>query len=310
MSAAVNQTDSIIMIIFGSKLNEMKKTLLCITVLLIGFLCGCSNDSRKNAIKVITLNVRYDTPNDSINAWPNRVSMVLDFIKDEKPDILGLQEVLLNQYEELDSALNEYASVSVGRSDGAKGGEMNPVFYLKDRFDMARTKTFWLSETPETKGSMAWGAGLPRIVTWMELVDKITHQHFFFFNTHFAHDSDSARIMSSRLLLAKADSIASDFPFIITGDFNQLPTSRGYKILTGPAESIPLIKDAFVISEDNPNGPVYTFNGFSHKQGSGRVDYIFVKDGMKVLEHNIIVRRKNNVYISDHWPVEAIISLI
>lgn len=287
----------------------MKKTLFCITLLLTGFLSGCSDGSRKNAIKVVTFNVRYNTLNDSINAWPNRASMVFGFIREEKPDIFGMQEVLLNQYEELDSALNEYASVGVGRSDGAKGGEMNPVFYLKERFDMARTKTFWLSDTPEIAGSQAWGASLPRIVTWMELVDKATHEHLFIFNTHFAHDSDSARIMSSGLLLAKADSIASEFPFIITGDFNQLPTSRGYEILTGPAESIPLLKDSYVISHDNPDGPGYTFNGFSDKQGSGRIDYIFVKDGMKVFNHSTIVKKENNVYISDHWPVEAVISL-
>jgi endonuclease/exonuclease/phosphatase family metal-dependent hydrolase len=286
----------------------MKKTLSCITVLIIGLLCGCSNGSRKNAIKVITFNIRYNTLNDSINAWSNRASMVIGFIKEEKPDIFGMQEVLLSQYEELDSALIEYASVGVGRSDGAKGGEMNPVFYLKDRFDMARTKTFWLSETPEIAGSQAWDAGLPRIVTWMELVDKNTHEHLFFFNTHFAHDSDSARIMSSKLLLARADSIAADFPFIITGDFNQLPTSKGYEILTGPAESKPLLFDTYGISDENPDGPGYTFNGFSDRQGSGRIDYIFVKDGMKVLKHSTIVKKENNVYISDHWPVEAIVS--
>lgn len=286
----------------------MKRLLSYFAILLLIIICGCSNSSRKDAIKVITFNVRYNTPRDSINAWPNRSSLVISFIREEQPDIFGMQEVLLNQYEVLDSALDEYASVGVGRSDGAKGGEMNPVFYLKERFDMARTKTFWLSETPEIAGSQAWGAGLPRIVTWMELVDKKTHDHFFFFNTHFAHDSDSARIMSSMLLLACADSIAADFPFVITGDFNQLPTSRGYEILTGPAESIPLLRDAYVISENNPDGPGYTFNGFSDRQGSGRIDYIFVKDGMRVLEHSTIVKKDENIYISDHWPVEAIIS--
>jgi len=286
----------------------MKRSLSYFTILLVLILWGCSNGSRKDAIKVITFNVRYNTPHDSINAWPNRASMVFSFLKEEKPDIFGMQEVLLNQYEELDSALDEYASVGVGRSDGAKGGEMNPVFYLKARFDMARTKTFWLSETPEIAGSQAWGAGLPRIVTWIELVDKKTHDHLFFFNTHFAHDSDSARIMSSKLLLVKADSIAADFPFIITGDFNQLPTSNCYVKHTAPTESIPLIRDSYIISDDNPDGPGYTFNGFSDRQGSGRIDYIFVKDGMKVLEHSTIVIKENNVYISDHWPVEAIVS--
>ncbi len=287
----------------------MKRVPYYFTLLVILILCGCSHVSRKDELKVMTLNVRYDNTHDSLNAWPNRAAMVCNFIETEKPDILGMQEVLVRQYEVLDSVLEEYASVGVGRSDGAKGGEMNPVFYLKERFDMARTKTFWLSETPEVPGSQAWGAGLPRIVTWMELVDKNTHDHLYFFNTHFAHDSDSARVMSSKLLLAEVDSIASDFPFIITGDFNQLPTSRGYEILTGPAESIPLFRDAYMISDDNPDGPGYTFNGFSDRQGSGRIDYIFVKDGMKVLEHSTIVKKERNIYISDHWPVEAIISL-
>jgi endonuclease/exonuclease/phosphatase family metal-dependent hydrolase len=287
----------------------MKRSILSLVIISFVVLCSCSHNSRKESIKVITLNVRYDNPHDSLNAWSNRAAIVCNFINNEKPDILGMQEVLLSQYEILDSVLKEYSSVGVGRSDGAKGGEMNPVFFRKERFDMARTKTFWLSETPEIAGSQAWGAGLPRIVTWMELVDKKNHNHLFFFNTHFAHDSDSARIMSSMLMLAKVDSIASEFPFIITGDFNQLPTSKGYSILTGPAESIPLLKDTYEISEKNPDGPSYTFNGFSDKQGNGRIDYIFVKEGMRVLDHSTIMKKEHGIYISDHWPVEAIISL-
>jgi endonuclease/exonuclease/phosphatase family metal-dependent hydrolase len=287
----------------------MKRFHSLFSLLLVLFLCGCSNNIRKDAIKVITLNIRYDNPDDSLNGWSDRAAMVCSFLKNENPDILGMQEVLLNQYEVFDSVLKEYASVGVGRSDGAKGGEMNPVFYRKERFDMTRTKTFWLSETPEIAGSLAWGSGLPRIVTWMELVDKKTHEHLFFFNTHFAHDSDSARIMSSKLLLTKVDSIAAGFPFIVTGDFNQLSTSKGYEILTGPAESIPLLRDTYVVSDKNPEGPAYTFNGFSDKQGSGRIDYIFVKDGMKVLNHSTIVKKERSIYISDHWPVEAVISL-
>jgi endonuclease/exonuclease/phosphatase family metal-dependent hydrolase len=270
---------------------------------------GCSHKSDKDAIKVMTLNVRYDNPGDSLNSWKNRASIVCNFIRTQKPDLLGMQEVLLHQYEFLDSYLTDYGSVGIGRSDGVKGGEMNPVFFRKARYDMIRTKTFWLSETPEVPGSQAWGAGLPRIVTWAELVDKNNHGHIFFFNTHFAHDSDSARIMSSELILSKVDSISSGFPFIITGDFNMPPSGRGYKILTGPAESVPLLKDSFVISEKNPEGPRYTFNGFSDSQGSGRIDYIFVKYGMKVLNQKTAVKKERRIFISDHWPVEAVVTL-
>jgi endonuclease/exonuclease/phosphatase family metal-dependent hydrolase len=269
---------------------------------------GCSH-REEDTIKVMTLNIRYDNPHDSINAWPHRASIVEAFIKNENPDLLGMQEVLYSQYEYLDSVLAGYVSVGVGRSDGAKEGEMNPVFFRKDRFDMTRTKTFWLSETPEIPGSEAWGSSLPRIVTWVELVDKNNHQHLFYFNTHFAHDSDSARIMSSKLLLGKVDSIAAGFPFIITGDFNMLPSSKGYDILVGPAESIPLLEDTYLRSVKRPDGPGYTFNGFSDKPGAGRIDYIFARDGIKVKSHKTVIKKERGIFISDHWPVEAVLLL-
>jgi endonuclease/exonuclease/phosphatase family metal-dependent hydrolase len=227
----------------------------------------------------------------------------------EKPDILGMQEVLWHQYKALDSILVDYASVGVGRNDGARDGEMNPVFFRKEKFDMVRNITFWLSDFPEVPGSIGWGSSLPRIVTWMEFVDKKSHKHFFYFNTHFAHDSESARLMSSRVLLREVNRISEGYPFIISGDFNMPPTSTGYSILTGPDESIPLLKDSYVITEKRPSGPVHTFNGFSDKAQSARIDYIFVRNGMRVLDYHTVVKKERGIYISDHWPVEAVITL-
>jgi endonuclease/exonuclease/phosphatase family metal-dependent hydrolase len=287
----------------------MRKLHFCFVVIFFSAIAGCSHKEVKNSIKVMTMNVRYDNPADSINAWSKRAAQVCSFLLKESPDILGMQEVLWNQYQVLDSVLKDYSSVGVGRDDGARGGELNPVFFRKDKFDMVRTLTFWLSDTPEIPGSRGWGASLPRIVTWMELVNKDSHKHFFYFNTHFAHDSDSARIMSSRILLEMVGKIAEGFPFIITGDFNMLPTSKGYGILTGPDESVPLLKDSYIISEKRPYGPSYTFNAFSDKPGQGRIDYIFVRNGMRVLDHSTIIKKDRGVYISDHWPVIATVLL-
>ena len=192
---------------------------------------------------------------------------------------------------------------------GITGSGDRVVFFKKGKFDMARSKTFWLSETPEIEGSQAWGSSLPRIVTWVELVDRHDHLHFYYFNTHFSHDSDSARIMSAKLLLSKVDSITSGFPFVITGDFNMLPASEGYRILTGPRESIPLLDDSSGKSENKHEGPQYSYNGFSDMQGAGTIDYIFVRHGMKVLSHKTVVKKEHGIFISDHWPVEAVVSL-
>jgi endonuclease/exonuclease/phosphatase family metal-dependent hydrolase len=280
-------------------------------VLFIVSLCfaGCSHGSEKDAIKALTFNIRYDNPEDGINAWTNRISLINNFISEVKPDIMGLQEVLWRQYEVLDTLLKDYKSVGVGREDGARQGEMNPVFYLKDRFNLVRTITFWLSETPEVPGSRNWGSSLPRIVTWLELVDSRSKKHFYVFNTHFAHDSDSARKMSSRILLSVIQKTAGGYPFIVTGDFNMLPYSTSYSILTGPDESVPLLKDSYFISEKKPSGPAYTTNGFEDRPGNGRVDYVFVKNGMKVLDHQTFIRKENDVFLSDHWPVMALVSI-
>lgn len=296
------------MIIFVPNLKMMKRILFISLAIFQIMIAGCSRETETEPVKVMTFNIRYDNPRDNENSWPNRIPVVCEFLNTEKPDLIGMQEVLYQQYHVLDSALQDYQSVAVGRTDGLKAGEMNPVFFRKERFELIRTKTFWLSETPEIAGSMAWGAGLPRIVTWVELADKKSDRHFFFFNTHFAHDSDSARKKSALLLLTRADSIASDFPFIVTGDLNMLPSGEGYSILTGPYESVPLIRDTYDISEESPEGPVYTFNGFSDKPGQGRIDYVFVRDGMRALNHRTIIRKDQGIFISDHWPVTATIS--
>jgi endonuclease/exonuclease/phosphatase family metal-dependent hydrolase len=286
----------------------MKKQIGFFAVIFSILLCCCSHSGDKNAIKVMTLNIRYDNPDDSINAWPNRLPLFLRFISDEKPDILGMQEVLWHQYEAIDTAMKAYGSVGVGRDDGARGGEMNPIFYSRQRFDLVRTITFWLSETPEQPGSKGWGASLPRIVTWIELVDKKNNgSHFYFFNTHFAHDSDSARVMSSMILLKEIEDITGEFPFIVTGDFNMLPYTTAYSILTGPYESVPMLRDSYFVSEKKPAGPAYTYNAFSDKPGNGRFDYIFVKNGLRVINHSTYNIKENDVFISDHWPVAATI---
>ena len=285
------------------------KTLTFLIAGLIVFSMLSCNTKSQNEIKVITFNIRYDNPRDSINAWPNRVGIVCDFLKNEKPDLFGLQEALWYQYEAIDSALSGYSSVAVGRDDGKKKGEMNPAFYNVNRFDLVNNGTFWLSETPDKPGSKGWGASLPRIVSWVELAEKDSGRSLFYFNTHFAHDSDSARVMSAGILLNEVKRIAGKSRAIITGDFNMVPESRAYAILTENASSRSFLTDSYKITETAPVGPVQTFNGWADIQGERRIDYIFVKRGIKVSSITTVTRKDGPVYISDHWPVRAMVNI-
>ena len=274
---------------------------LLTAAVLFSLLCIACKTEESRDIDVMTLNIRMDTPRDSLNAWPNRASIVAGFINDQHPDLLGMQEVLWHQYEFLDSALIGYGSVAAGRDDGIRGGEACPVFYRLGRFGEIDAGTFWLSATPDVPGSVGWGAALTRIATWVRLYDKTAKDTLLYFNTHFDHISDSARVMSSGVLLAKVRELAGDNNFIITGDFNALPGSQAIERMKEGAFAV----DSYDISETAPAGGSYTFNGWKDTPGEGRIDYIFVRNGMRVMSHETHRVIKDGVFISDHWPVEA-----
>jgi endonuclease/exonuclease/phosphatase family metal-dependent hydrolase len=282
----------------------IRRTLLVGAVACGLLLGGCSE---KEELKVISFNVRFDNPGDSPNAWPARSVFAAEFLLSQKPDLLGMQEVLLHQYEFLKENLPGYKSIGVGRTDGFNEGEMCPVFYRSDRFEEVENGTFWLSETPDVPGSKGPGAVLPRIVTWVQLREIASDRKLYFFNTHFSHVSDSARIMGAMILGGAVKQIAGDHFFVVTGDFNLRPDSKAYETLTGEGAPWHVLYDTWLMSETTPAGADYTFNGFSDNPGNGRIDYIFAPGGTRVLSHETIIAKRDFLFISDHWPVKAIL---
>jgi endonuclease/exonuclease/phosphatase family metal-dependent hydrolase len=69
-------------------------------------------------LKIMTFNDRYDTEQDGPHQWKYRKEAAARIIKNENPDILGAQEVLVNQFEDLKSGLNGYEAIGLGRIDG------------------------------------------------------------------------------------------------------------------------------------------------------------------------------------------------
>lgn len=277
----------------------MRRTVTIAVLISILFFSCVPEDDR--SIDVLTFNIRFDNPRDSANAWPHRAAMVAVFIDEQIPDLIGMQEVLWHQYEYLRTVVPGYGSVAAGRDDGLQGGEACPVFWRHGRFDRLADGTFWLSATPEVPGSIGWGAALTRISTWVRLYDRVTKDTLLFFNTHFDHISDSARVMSSGVLLEKVRELSGDNEFIITGDFNAKPESLAIQRMTTSGFAV----DSYTISETPPAGENYTFNGWKDGPGDGRIDYIFVRNGMKVSSHKTHRVIEEGVFISDHWPVMA-----
>jgi len=277
------------------------KTNLFKQVLFSLYLFGISTILSAQVITAMTYNIRYDTPNDSLNSWQNRRSMVAEQIKFHHPDIVGLQEVLHNQLTFLDSVNTSYSFVGVGRDDGQTKGEYNPIFYDANIFTVLESGTFWLSATPDTI-SIGWDAALNRICTYALLHHRSWDRDFWVFNTHFDHVGEEARVMSVDLISQKIDSLNMNrnLPVILMGDFNTTEFNDGYT----PFLNVHL-SDARILSRQQPPyGPEGTFNNFEIlKPATQRIDYIFVSERINVLKYGVLTDSDAGKYPSDHFPV-------
>ncbi|MBS2210084.1 endonuclease/exonuclease/phosphatase family protein [Carboxylicivirga mesophila] len=279
--------------------------ILCI-ITVGGFLYFCSEEDRE--LQVMSFNVRYDNPADGINAWSNRKDMVYRFINEQQPDIIGFQEALKNQMDDLQGNLESYSHVGVGRNDGKESGEFVPVFYLKDKYELLASSHFWLSETPEIPGSRSWGAALPRIVTWVQLKERQNGYIFYVFNTHFSHVSAYARNESAILLVNKIKTIAGEAPVVLTGDFNAQPDERMYNTLTENWAGYHQLWDSRTLPIKETVESQQTFNGFNPETPEIVIDHIFINGFFNVQTFNTHQVTDNKVFISDHYPITARLS--
>ena len=272
---------------------------IVLSLLAIVFLATSCRRSKVETINVATFNLRYDTPNDSLNGWPNRKDDVAALIRYHDADIVGVQEALLHQLKDLEERLPDHSWLGVGRDDGKTGGEFSAIIYNKHHFQVLDSGTFWLSTTPEVP-SKGWDAAIVRVCTWAKMKNRHMGKDFFVFNTHFDHIGVEARTNSSKLILEKITEIAGNMPVVLTGDFNAEPATEAYKTMVGS------LVDARDKSALPPYGPVGTWNGFDHQATlDRRIDYVFVNDKVEVLKYAVLADAKNNRYPSDHLPVLA-----
>jgi endonuclease/exonuclease/phosphatase family metal-dependent hydrolase len=240
-----------------------------------------------------------DTPRDSLNAWEYRKEGVKELIRYHDFDIVGTQEGFLHQLEDLCGDTG-YAYFGAGRDDGADAGEHSAIVYKREAFLVADSGNFWLRETPETPG-LGWDATCcNRICSWAKFIHKKSRTAFYVFNVHFDHQGVVARWESARLMTEKIREIADKTPVICTGDFNSTPQTEQIQRMTS------LLHDAKSISLSTPYGPEGTFNGnFANPVSPGRIDYIFVSDGIQVDAYATLTDNNGAHYPSDHLPVVA-----
>ncbi len=250
--------------------------------------------------RIMTYNIRYNNPGDRENRWDVRKSEMADMLHYYQPDIIGVQEALHDQIEYLDNALDAYSYFGVGRDNGKKKGEYAPILYKSNKFDLIDEHTYWLSETPE-KVSVGWDAALPRIATFVTLVDRNSADTLYIFNCHYDHQGVVARQKSSEYVYQLIEEKElTNKNVIVMGDFNLLPDSEPIQFYRSH------LNDAYLKSKTPVYGPEFTYNDFKiDRITQERLDYIFNLNMDVESCRTIDDRRKNLLQLSDHFPVMA-----
>jgi endonuclease/exonuclease/phosphatase family metal-dependent hydrolase len=99
-------------------------------------------------LQVMTFNIRYNNPGDSLNAWPLRKDILASQVLFHEVQLLGVQEALHGQIVDLKERLPNFKTIGIGR-DGGEKGEYSAIFYDSTRLQALGSATFWLSLTPE-----------------------------------------------------------------------------------------------------------------------------------------------------------------
>ena len=254
--------------------------------------------AQSGELKVMSYNIRMGSANDGTNSWVYRCGGTIEMLKDQKPDVFGVQEALGDQLEFIEEYAKDYDHVGVGRDDGKKAGEYMAIFWNKKTMKILKWGTFWLSETPE-KPSMGWDAACMRTATWALVKDKRTGKRFYFVNTHLDHVGTEARKNGLKLIVDRIEEInPQGYPMVLTGDFNIRPAAPELKELDTRMKSA----RKYATQTDSHQ----TFNNWGKAPADDIIDYIYYSGFSSCLEYQTVTKKYyDRKFISDHYPIIA-----
>jgi endonuclease/exonuclease/phosphatase family metal-dependent hydrolase len=262
-----------------------------------------------DSLRVMTFNIRLSAAKDGENVWERRVELTFDTIRRFAADVIGFQEVLADQHDEILRRMPDFAFTGVARDDGRRKGEWSLIGYRRDRFSPVASGDFWLSETPDVPGSKSWDAALTRICSWTRLRETATAREWVYANTHFDHRGVIARQEASRVISRRLSEIAQGVPAVLTGDLNITEDNPAYAVLVRPADPAAIRWiDAYRTVHPERRPDEATFHGFKGGVAGSRIDFIFHTGHFAATAAAIDRSARDGRYPSDHYPVTAVLT--
>ncbi|MCP2636445.1 endonuclease/exonuclease/phosphatase family protein [Microbacterium sp. HD4P20] len=234
--------------------------------------------------------------------WRHRLPAVRALLASEQPTLLGVQEAMPDQADDVLAALGRrYRFVGHGRG-ARRTGEGCPLYFDSGRLELLEWEQIALSDHPHHAGSRSWGNLIPRVAVTARFRDRSTNSPFLALNTHLDPFSRRSRLRAVDALRA----LIGDGPAILTGDLNAREGSRTLRELLSDGS----LKDAWATAARRVGASVGTFPNYRPaRAGAHRIDWIIVTPDVGVERAGINARRFDGRWPSDHLPVQAVVRL-
>jgi endonuclease/exonuclease/phosphatase family metal-dependent hydrolase len=273
---------------------------------------GDVNSAKDGSHRILCCNIRVALDEDEAKGlgWSSRRDICLKVIKDKKPDIISLQEVLKVQADDFRKYFSSYQLFGFDGPEmdphptGYYGIAKNPILFSKDRYELMTAGTYWLSQTPLVAGSKSWDTARARHANWVRLREKKTGKEFRIVNLHLDHISAEAKVEQAKMVVEESAQYQPLFNQLLTGDFNTRFDSNVFTSVRagGWKESYETIH-----GEKEAGFTGHEFEGAKYEKGPSkrRIDYIWYRGNVKPTSSAIIKDQVNGKYPSDHFFMQT-----
>ena len=284
----------------------MKKAVFLALIVCLALPCACRKEPSDGVtpvkrdpgqLKVMTFNIRSKTnEKDFFNNWCMRGGACRMMVEDQQPSIVGMQELVQEQWDYMNETLTMKGYAAVGEKDC-----MNSYLYRPDELTVEQTDLFWLTNTPD-RSSESWD-GYVRSARWTIMRINATGQRIFYVTTHLGLTSDS-RQKAMNLITARIKQYNTDnLPVILMADFN-IPADNS--LFDGIRATMDNSREVAPVTDD-----IDTYNAWNGTNGVPCIiDMIWLSKSIECSEYCTVTKSYDgHRFISDHYPVYAMIKL-
>jgi len=236
------------------------------------------------------------------------------------PGVLGLKEILPSNLADVANLVAPLTLVprpstgptrwfGVGASSGGnQGREYLPIAYHGDRFELRDSGGFWISATPDRRGSMLPLARTPFLVHWARLAPRDLSGSLLVMNAHFGrtpwHHAPIAQVVTAQLdALEAASPVRSGtngttprvFP---VRSFNAIPTRGRLQSLSLPSGD-GLVNDGRRAAERSVPPVTYLWGRGATRFGL-TLDYVVARTPSRPARAGLSDADNGGLYLYDH----------